>query len=79
SRPASARDILDSETSAECVRKAVGELPLKYREVLAMAYFGDHEYKEIAETLGITVTNVETRIYRAKKLLRELVREEMDG
>ena len=54
-----------------------GKLPIKYREALALMYFGDYEYKEVAEALGITVTNVETRIYRAKKLLRKLVREEM--
>lgn len=77
-RSAAAGDILDRETEAEWVRNAVAKLPLKYREALVLAYFGDYGYKDIADTLGISVTNVETRIYRAKKLMREMIREEMD-
>ncbi|NER14384.1 sigma-70 family RNA polymerase sigma factor [Leptobacterium flavescens] len=38
---------------------------------LIMLYLDDYSYKEIAEIMGITVTNVSTKINRIKKQLKQ--------
>ena len=40
---------------AKTVNAAVGKLPERYRVPLALAYYGDQDYDEIANALGITV------------------------
>jgi RNA polymerase sigma-70 factor (ECF subfamily) len=43
----------------------------KYREVLALHYFEDLAYKDIAEVLGVPVGTVGIRLKRAKEALKE--------
>jgi len=40
-------------------------------KALILLYFDDNKYKDIAEILGITETNVATKISRIKKSLKE--------
>ncbi|MCZ7646748.1 MAG: sigma-70 family RNA polymerase sigma factor [Planctomycetota bacterium] len=56
--------------SAE-VREELLALPEMYREVLLLRYQTEMSYEQIAEVLEVPVTTVETRIHRAKKMLRE--------
>lgn len=51
---------------------AVRRLPLPYRQVVILV-LEDFSYEEIAETLGLTVTNVGVRVNRAKAQLRSLL------
>lgn len=57
------------ETQEE-VRKAIEEMPEKYRTILLMYHFQGLSYKDIADREGISPRTVETRLYRAKHLLR---------
>ena len=57
---------------AERMQAAVRRLELPYRQVIALL-LEDLSYAEIAETLGIGVSNVGVRINRAKALLRSLL------
>jgi RNA polymerase sigma-70 factor (ECF subfamily) len=50
------------------VLAAIRELPESYREVVLMKYVEGASYKEIAETLGITVETIESRLFRARKI-----------
>lgn len=52
------------------IRRAVDDLPDKYREVLVLADYQHMSMKEIAETLGLTVPNVKTRLHRARLAVR---------
>jgi RNA polymerase sigma-70 factor (ECF subfamily) len=56
---------------AAAVNTAVGKLPERYRVPLALAYFGDQDYDEIAAALGITRNHVGVLLCRAKQLLRQ--------
>ena len=56
---------------ASAVNAAVAQLPEKYRVPLALAYFADADYDDIATTLGITRNHVGVLLCRAKQLLRE--------
>lgn len=65
-------DLLRDET-AKIIREAVQRLPDNLRDVLVLKEYGDLSYDEIAETLGISVSNVKVRVHRARtKLSQEL-------
>ena len=61
---------LTSERAA-AVNAAVAKLPERYRVPLALAYFGDQDYDEIASALGLTRNHVGVLLCRAKQMLRQ--------
>lgn len=62
---------LQTTELAEAVRKAVAELPEELRTPLILAEYEDKSQAEIAAILDCSIKAVETRIYRARKQLRE--------
>lgn len=52
------------------LQQAIGELPPEFRVVLAMFYFEDRSYREIAEDLELPIGTVMSRLARAKGHLR---------
>jgi RNA polymerase sigma-70 factor, ECF subfamily len=52
------------------VRQLIEEMPEKYRSILLMHHFQGMSYKDIAEQEAISPRTVETRLYRAKQMLR---------
>jgi RNA polymerase sigma factor (sigma-70 family) len=52
------------------VLEALGELPFNQRSALVMRELEGRSYEEIAEMLGVTVSAVETLIFRARRSLR---------
>jgi len=70
----------------ECIRReedfrlleALQELPAAARTVLLLHYFQGLSYQEISEMLGLPVSTVKIRIFRAKKALLEKWHE-LDG
>jgi RNA polymerase sigma-70 factor (ECF subfamily) len=65
------RESLQGEERAEAVRKAVGQLPEELRTPLVLAEYEELSHAEIGVILACSPKAVETRIYRARKLLRE--------
>jgi RNA polymerase sigma-70 factor (ECF subfamily) len=69
----------DHDQRANCIRReedfklleALQELPAAARTVLLLHYFQGLSYQEIGETLGLPVSTVKIRIFRAKKILLE--------
>jgi len=55
------------------LKEAVDLLPDSYREPLLMRYMGGSDYGEIAEHLGIERNTAEVRVFRAKKMLKEML------
>lgn len=49
----------------------IGELPEKYRLILILHYLKEFSYQEIAEITELPTKTIETRLYRAKKMLKE--------
>ena len=77
-----ARDVegaVDRNAQVQCIRReedfklleALQELPAAARTVLLLHYFQGLSYQEIGETLGLPVSTVKIRIFRAKKILLE--------
>jgi len=60
----------EGDIDAETLQRALDELPDKFRLVLAMFYFEDCSYREIAERLDMPIGTVMSRLARAKGALR---------
>ncbi|MBT4917349.1 RNA polymerase sigma factor [Candidatus Peregrinibacteria bacterium] len=52
------------------VKKAVLELPEKYRDVLVLRYLEDKSYQEISDILKISINNASVLVNRAKEKLK---------
>ena len=61
----------EKRQKAEIVRKAVNELPERQRIALILSKFEEKSYKEIAEIMGISISAVESLIFRAKEFLKK--------
>lgn len=66
-------EIIDKQR-LQLLRAAVSELPERYRRVIELRYYEDLAYEEIAERLGLTLSNVKIQIMRAKQMLSELMK-----
>lgn len=64
-------DVIKKE-ELELVRDCLGELPLGYREPLALHYFEEKSYEEISDILKIPVGTVGTKIHRAKLIMKKV-------
>jgi RNA polymerase sigma-70 factor (ECF subfamily) len=53
------------------VQELLDLLPPKYRQVIILRYWNELSYAEIAETTGLPLGTVKTRLYRARNLLTE--------
>ena len=61
------------------VQEALLRLPGDYRAPLVLRYLGECSYQEIAETLGVPVSTVETRLFRGKKMLGQIMNPPVEG
>ena len=61
----------DAAAEAEHALRLTRELPDPYREALLLRCVDGLSQKQIAETLGVPETTVETRLARARRMLRE--------
>lgn len=63
-------DVLEAESQNQ-LRTALAALPLEQRAVLVLRVQEDLSYREIAESLGISMGTVMSRLSRAREKLRE--------
>jgi len=62
--------LIDEEVVA-----AIDALPEEFREVLVLSDLGDLSYEEIGTVVGIPIGTVKSRLFRARRLLQERLRE----
>ena len=53
------------------VRKALESLPERYRTVIRLLYYQELSYEQIGALLSVPIKTVETRLYRARRMLRQ--------
>ncbi len=71
-------EALINEETRLLVRDAVEKLPEKLKSVLVLKEYADLNYKQIAEILHISESNVKVRVHRARKIMESMLdREEM--
>lgn len=56
--------------------EALEKLPQNYRAVIHLYYYEEYSVKEIAEILGISESNVQVRLKRARDKMKVLIGEE---
>lgn len=61
--------------TANAVKKALKDLPLKYREVLILRFFEDKDYNEISDILRKPPGTVATLLHRAKSKFKKIARQ----
>ncbi|MCR4904882.1 MAG: sigma-70 family RNA polymerase sigma factor [Clostridiales bacterium] len=66
-------EILMTRELRETVQNALALLPQMTKDAVTLFYLEDYSYDEIAEILGIPVSQVKGRLFRARKKLRELL------
>lgn len=54
----------------------IGKLPELYREVAKLRIIDEMQYKEIAETTGLELNTVRTRLRRAREIIEKLSRQD---
>lgn len=75
----SPEDILLKQESREHIQEAIDKLPEIYRTVLILFYFEDFNPAEIAEITDAPRKTVETRLYRARQMIKARLQEVMHG
>ncbi|TKG97043.1 RNA polymerase sigma-70 factor [Puteibacter caeruleilacunae] len=69
-------NVLQHEQFLARLKKAIDKLPDQRKKILEMAAYGNMSYKEIAETLDISLNTVKTQMSRAYRSLKEELTEE---
>ncbi len=59
--------------------QAIARLPPKLKEPLLLTYFAEMSQQEAAEVLGVSAKTIETRAYRARQRLAEMLKSTRDG
>ncbi len=62
----------------QILRRVVEMLHPDNSKIVKMRYFDDLSYKDIAEKVGIPLGTVKARLYRAKKLMLEILKSSSD-
>ncbi len=76
SHPIQEETILKEKENAEIrvlLEKSMGMLSVQQREIIALYYFEDFSYKEIADVLHIPVSTVGVRLARARTSLKKIL------
>ena len=66
--------LLIQKSNITAIRDAIDQLPLSYREVILLCDVEGFAYREIAEILEIPFGTVMSRLARARKVVRDLLR-----
>ncbi|MEO0234500.1 MAG: RNA polymerase sigma factor [candidate division WOR-3 bacterium] len=61
----------------EVVNKGLKKLPYKYREVIVLKDIDGLSIQEIKKMLRISESTVKTRLHRARKILKDLIKDEI--
>jgi RNA polymerase sigma-70 factor (ECF subfamily) len=64
---------LEKDEAIAAMRTAIGRLPHDLRVTLLLHHFDKLSYREIGEITGCSERGVETRLYRARQQLRDLL------
>ena len=71
--PASPPGVTDRRELRETLLRAVQSLPAIYREPFVLRHLEEWSYAEIGNVLSLSAETVETRLVRARRLLREML------
>jgi RNA polymerase sigma-70 factor, ECF subfamily len=62
---------LELDEERETVQQVLKHLPPDYRAVLVLRHFQQLAYEEMCQVLGLTMSQVKTRLHRARRMFKE--------
>ncbi len=68
--------ILQRSETSKAIRRLVGKIPEKYRDVVILRVYAELPFSEIAESLKISESSAKVLYFRAKKMLMEELKNE---
>jgi len=71
--------LLFARADQEEIRHALEQLPVAHREIILLCDVEEMSYKEIAELAGIPIGTVMSRLSRARRSMRSLLRTKLQG
>ena len=71
--------LLLARADRDLVQQTLAALPVHHREILLLCDVEEMSYQEIAETLGVPIGTVMSRISRARRALRNSLQKELRG
>ena len=71
--------LLFARADQEEIRRALEQLPVVHREIILLCDVEEMSYKEIAELAGIPIGTVMSRLSRARRSMRSLLRTKLQG
>ncbi len=71
--------VLLMHVDREEVQAALEQVPVKFREIVLLCDVEEMSYQEIAETLGVPIGTVMSRLSRARRAMRELLATRVRG
>ena len=71
--------ILLARADHDAIQAALQQLPVAYREIILLCDVEEMSYREIAEALTIPMGTVMSRLARARKAMRQLLAERVQG
>jgi RNA polymerase sigma-70 factor (ECF subfamily) len=77
--PETPETILLGQAQEKMLQSAMEELSLPFREILLLCEVEEMSYQEIAEALSIPPGTVMSRLSRARRALREILRRKLGG
>ncbi|MGA7382696.1 MAG: sigma-70 family RNA polymerase sigma factor [Terriglobales bacterium] len=75
--PETPETVLISHSEHQLLQEALETLPLHFREILLLSEIEEMSYQEISETLSIPIGTVMSRLSRARKALRDIVKQKL--
>ncbi|WP_425446305.1 RNA polymerase sigma factor [Dethiothermospora halolimnae] len=67
----SAEDVFIHKENKKIIKDAINNLSKEYRVLIILYHNENLSYKEISETLNLPLTKVKNRLYRARNMLKE--------
>ena len=69
-------DVIQKKMTGEAVKRAVSKLPQKYRDVVILRIYAELSFADIGKSLGISENSAKVIFFRAKKMLKEALKDE---
>lgn len=70
---------VEQKEIVQIVRETIQDMRPEFRSILILRELEDHSYDEMSRILDIPVGTVRSRLYRARKKLKEILTEAYDG
>ena len=63
----------DSRSQKMLIQKAIHQLPETDAQIITLFYLAEQSLEETAQILGLSISNVKVRLFRARQKLREIL------